>query len=279
MNMKRKTGFGKVHRGGLTLAALCCSVSAWADNSATFNATVSVTSTNACTVSVTPASGGAMTATWNYPGQPATAGTLTLTSGNAPPTIIVRAIGPTGCNLNNVKLRTVMGAGVEPGPAVNDGDRFTFRKSFGSQGGFWRFMPYLANATFYTALDMTPASQAQGTLTWHSPSPGFQLTFSSTTTMAGGSTMSNIAALGGDVMALTDSYISGGDGLAFLIDRGVNEGYFTSSNATESYQAAQLAFGALLGTAPENVNGVRDPSLASNGDTVTMGWTVYIDQV
>ncbi|HFT7665024.1 TPA: hypothetical protein ACGR4L_001050 [Serratia marcescens] len=279
MNKKRKAQFGKARQGLVALAALCCSAPVWADNSATFNATVSITSTNACTVSVTPATGNAMTAAWNYPGQPATAGALSLTSGNAPAAITVRALGPTGCNLNNFKLRTVMGDGVQPGPTAGGGDAFTFRKSFGSQGGFWRFMPYLANATFYTASDMTPANQAQGTLTWHSPSPGFLLTFGPTATITAGTAMPAVGAMGGDTLMLTDSYVTGGDGLAFLIDSGVNEGYFTSSNATESYQAAQLSFGALLGTDPENVNGVRDPSLATNGDSVTMGWTVYIDQV
>ncbi len=172
-----------------------------------------------------------------------------------------------------------MGDGVQAGPTAGGGDAFTFRKPFGSQGGFWRFMPFLANAAFYTASDMVPANQAQGILTWHSPSPGFLQTFTPTATMTAGTIVQGVGNLGGDVMMLTDSHVTNSNGLAFLIDSGVNEGYFTSSNATENYQAAQLSFGALLATDPENVNGVRDPSLAANGDSITMGWTIYIDQV
>ena len=272
MNKKRQYRRPVFLRGSglMALLALAGSVQA-ADNSAAVTASVTVLDTESCTITVSSASH-TMAMTWsrNADGVP----THDVTSSTDPVNVTLHATGGKTCTLNNLTLRTEMGSGIVPGPDW-EGQNFTFKKSFGSQGGFWRFMPYLARAQFYT--DEQLAKPGTGKITWNGPSkaPHNQMNFGDTATIKGKQLM-DLESMGGEVRFLTDQYVE--DGGALLIDKGVNEGTFTSSAADETYRSAVLGFGALMATAPENVNGTREPALAAGGDQVTMTWTVYIDQ-
>lgn len=254
--------------GLMALLALAGSARA-ADNSAAVTASVTVLDTESCTITVSPTSH-AMAMTWSRNAEGVVA--YNVTSSTEPVNVTLRATGGNTCTLNNLTLRTEMGSGIVPGPDW-DGQNFTFKKSFGSQGGFWRFMPYLARAQFYT--DEQQAQPGTGTITWNSPSSGYHMAFGDTATITG-KTELDMESMGGTAVFLTDQYVV--DGGALLIDKGVNEGTFTSSAAGETYRSAVLGFGAVMATAPENVNGMRAPELASGGDQATMTWTVYIDQ-
>ncbi len=283
-NMRRHrgcAGTGAQWFGSLALlAAITGAPAAMASNSVALGATVTMTSTNKCTVTVSPSTATLMGAAWRYgenpPVQGAPSTDMTLTTGNEPPTVTVAASGPDACTVNNMIVRTSLGNGVTPAP-MTAGQQIAFRKNFGSQGGFWRFMPYLANATFYTARTPSEATEATGTITWHSPSQGYTPTFEKTPQKHAGDRVDLQESMGGEAMFLTDEYVS--DGGALLIDGGNNQGTFSTSAPDELYKSARLSFGALLSTDPENVNGVRDPMLAVDGDTASMTWTVYIDQV
>lgn len=257
-------------RGGglIALLALAGTVQA-ADNSAAVTASVTVLNTESCTITVTPTSH-AMAMNWSRSSEGVV--TYDVVSSTEPVNVSLSAAGGSNCSLNNLTLRTEMGSGIVPGPDYNS-QNFTFKKSFGSLGGFWRFMPYLARAQFYT--DEQRTQPGTGTITWNSPSTGYHMVFGSTATITGKQEM-NMTSMGGKAVFMTDQYVV--DGGALLIDKGVNEGTFTSSESGETYRSAVLGFGAVMATAPENVNGIRAPELASGGDQATMTWTVYVDQ-
>lgn len=270
MNKKRQYRRPVFLRGSglMALLALAGSVQA-ADNSAAVTASVTVLDTESCTITVSPTSH-AMAMTWSRNAE----GVVShdVTSSTEPVNVTLRATGGNTCTLNNLTLRTEMGSGIVPGPDW-EGQNFTFKKNFGSQGGFWRFMPYLARAQFYT--DEQLAKPGTGKITWNSPSSGYHMDFGDTATIKGKEVL-DMESMGGEAVFLTDQYVE--DGGALLMDKGVNEGTFTSSATNETYRSAVLGFGALMATAPENVNGTRAPELAAGGDQVTMTWTVYIDQ-
>lgn len=272
INKKRQYRRSVFLRGGglMALLALAGSVQA-ADNSAAVTASVTVLDTESCTITVSPTSH-AMAMTWSRNAEGVVS--YNVTSSTEPVNVTLRATGGNTCTLNNLTLRTEMGSGIVPGPDSGK-QNFTFKKSVGSQGGFWRFMPYLARAQFYT--DEQQTQPGTGKITWNGPSeaPYNHMVFGDTATIKGTEVL-DMESMGGDVVFLTDQYVE--DGGALLIDKGVNEGTFTSSVAGEKYRSAVLGFGALMATAPENVNGTRAPELAAGGDQVTMTWTVYIDQ-
>lgn len=249
--------------------ALAGGVQAADNNHADVTASVTVVDTESCTITVSPTSH-AMAMTWSRSAEGVVA--YNVASSTDPVNVSLSATGGSHCTLNNLTLRTVMGSGIVSGPDWN-GQNFTFKKSIGTQGGFWRFMPYLARAQFYT--DEQQAQPGVGEITWNSPSSGYHMVFGDTATIKGKTELTMVA-MGGDAVFLTDQYVR--DGGALLIDKGVNEGTFTSSAPGETYRSAVLGFGAMMATAPENVNGTRAPDLVSGGDQVTMTWTVYIDQ-
>ncbi|MEB7884011.1 hypothetical protein [Serratia fonticola] len=247
------------------------SVALAGSNSAEITASVSVVSTDICSVQVSLPDN-IMQMTWTRDAHGV--GHAELTSTTLPAYVTVRAQGGTSCNLNNMKLRTLAGPGMIP--LTTEGDITVFRANAGSQGAFWRILPLLADARFYT--DEAMAMLGSGKISWDGPKAGDvdEVTFSPQIVKPGKEVIPTASVGQGDFMFMTDEYVEAGG--ALLVDSAGNTGSFSSDAPSEQYKSAKLGFGALIATEPENVDGVPSPQLGSGGDTFTFSWTVYIDQ-
>ncbi|MCS4267304.1 hypothetical protein [Serratia sp. BIGb0163] len=260
----------------LSVSSLCImlagsNVALAGNNSADITASVSVVSTDICGFQVSPADK-SMQMTWTREtnGQ----GKVELKSSGEPVYITVRAEGGGNCNLNSIKLKTVVGPDMIP--TITDDGITVFRVRTGAMGAFWRMLPLLADAKFYT--DDATHTQGQGTITWDGPKSGESdaVTFG-TAPKNHASDIGDGSAVGlGGYMFMTDEYVE--DGGALLVDQAGNEGTFSSGASAETYKSAKLGFGALIATNPESVDGGPNPLLASGGDQFTFTWTIYIDQ-
>lgn len=254
----------------LLIAGSGAALAADSPNSADISASVTVLADDGCQVTV-GSSSHPMEMTWT---RNKGVSSVEVKSSNEPVYVTVTATGGDSCHLgNNMKVRTLAGAGME---ATTDDEYPSYRKSFGTKGGLWRVMPYLANAIFYT--DDAAQSQGAGKISWDGPKvgPEDKVTFGSEPANQSKDTIPSPGVGNGEFVFMTDQYAV--DGGAVLIDDGGNEGSFSSDNPEEVYKSARIGFGALIATDPENVNGTRSIDLASAGDQMSMSWTVYIDQ-
>ncbi|EPA0076735.1 hypothetical protein ACQYI1_002616 [Enterobacter mori] len=128
----------------LLIAGSGAALAADSQNRADISASVMVLADDGCCV-IVGSPGHPMEMTWTRKeGIPS----FGVTSSTEPVYVTVTATGGDRSHLNsNMTLRTVAGAGMEE----TTGDDYpSLRKNFGSKGGYWRVMPYLANAMFYT---------------------------------------------------------------------------------------------------------------------------------
>lgn len=244
---------------------------ALAGNSADITASVSVVSTDVCGFQVLPPDHN-MQMTWTRDSEGK--GNAVLTSNTAPAYVTVRAEGGASCNLNKIQLKTEVGSGMAK--LTTPDDITVFRVNTGSQGAFWRILPLLADAKFYT--DEAGGTQGAGVISWDGPKPGDadKVIFSNTTQKTANSSIEAPGVGDGEYIFMTDEYVVAGG--ALLVDSAGNPGSFSSDATEEVYKSAKLGFGALIATDPENVDGVPSPQLGSGGDQFTFTWTVYIDQ-
>lgn len=257
---------------GLCLLMSASGVTLAADdsNKVDISASVKVLADDGCAVTI-GAPSHTMEMTWT---RKEGVSSVLVTSGNDPVYVTLTATGGDGCQLSSkMAVRTVPGAGME----TTDDDYPSFRKSFGKRGGFWRIMPLLANAVFYT--DNNTQTAGAGKISWDGPSVNQddKVTFGSNPKNQSGAQLESPPVGEGDFVFLTDEYAEAGGGV--LMDDGNNEGHFSSDKPEEVYKSAKIGFGALIATDPENINGKRSPDLASAGDPVSLSWMVYFDQI
>ncbi|WP_371972976.1 hypothetical protein ACB496_15285 [Lelliottia nimipressuralis] len=254
--------------GSLCLLVAGSALAADSPSSAEISASVTVLADDGCAITVGKADH-PMEMTWTRKDG---ASAVDVRSVNAPVYVTVTATGGDSCHLStSMKLRTVS---TDMGDPTMD-DFPSYRKNFGSKGGFWRVMPYLANAIFYT--DEAASVPGAGKISWDGPTLGDEnVTFGGEVANHAGEKVNNEGVGSGEFVFMTDQYAESGG--ALLIDDGQNEGGFSSDKSDEAYKSAKIGFGALIATDPESTDGTRNPDLASAADQVTMSWMVYIDQ-
>lgn len=255
----------------VTLGCATTVVQAAGNNSVDLHAYVQVAAPLGCGVEVTPPSGGSMTARWDT-GSPK--GTLSITS-TTPPSVVVTSTGSRLCSLNNLTLTT------DPHGATPVTDNaYALLHHFTNVAGtaaYWRFVPYLAQAKFYTSADQLSGEAAPGVISFNDPDPTNHpagVTFANAPKYFAGDDMPELPDAR-DYKFMTDEYVA--DGGALLVYDQFRTGRFYSTDASATYQSAVLSFGALLATDPEGAAGTPDPTQApTDGTQLDISWTVTV---
>lgn len=253
--------------GAVSVLLALFAAPASAADSAEMTATVSVLPAMNCAVEVTPPDDSTFNASWRSGSIPQ------ITSGSTTPrNLMVKVKGDAGCSLNALRMTTTMTGGDHPPGGSGD---YSYRVPLTpSAGGYWRFMPYLARAQFYT--DDSATQEGTGKITYHSPNSS-NVVFQDSPKYTGGQT-EYLEVMGEDPgevansLFMTDEYAA--DGGALLVDGTSNIGTFSSDNTAEVYKSATLGLGVLIATGPENATGERDNAVAAEGDKATMTWTI-----
>ncbi|MCU6244236.1 hypothetical protein, partial [Enterobacter asburiae] len=233
-------------------------------NNVPFTTTINVTSDNTCTLTVTPPTNSAFTASWTGSVASGTS-SIAVTSENTPRYIKVAANGGATCSLNAIKLETNAGTSlVKKRPVA----------SFGSNGGYWTYGPAIADAKFYT--DAAWKTAGTGTISVNTAG-GSTAAVTTTVKEAKGARASSGTL--GLYIAMTDNYIAGAGNLSLTdVTNGFPSGTttFTSSATDEKYKSAEFGIGVALSGDPVDQAGTVDRALAANGDVVTMPFTVTV---
>lgn len=232
-----------------------------------FTARVNVVSDNTCTLTVTPPANTVFEATWTANVASGTSGFSNLTT-SAPPEISVVAEGAPTCSLNAVKIITaVTGATERVG-------RSAALVSFGSSGGNWAVMPFVARARYFT--DTAATTPGGATVTLHSAVGGDAEDVRASASSTAG-TQTNFTSRGGpsftQAYLMADSYVGGQLGTDALEDTTT-----ATFSTAEVYKSALFGISARIGSAPVDSTGAIDLNLAANGDVVNMPFTVTITE-
>lgn len=232
-----------------------------------FTATLNVVSDNECTLTVTPPANTEFKATWTANVASGTSAFSDLTT-SAPPEVLVAAAGATNCTINNVRIATqVTGATALTGASAA-------RVNFGSSGGAWAILPFVARARYFTDTDATVAGTAEVTL--HTSVAGDTENVRATPSRTAGET-GNLEPQGGPSFAksylLADSYVN-----AALFTNALGDITTATFSKEEVYKAALFGISARIGSAPIDPTGAIDLNLAANGDVVNMPFTVTVTE-
>lgn len=186
-----------------------------ATGNADLQATITVTNppTN-CTLNVTSPQA-PMAATWTYAGGGAQASALTVT-GTEPPEVRVSIAGDAACNLNSLHLTTVV-ANADTAANQDYARVVHYTRNGGAGTGYWRFIPYLAQAKFYTD-DAFTTQGAYADIEYDDPSPQGPVTFDGTASHHAGEDMTDLSDAA--YKFLTETYVQGGGrGVAAVRER------------------------------------------------------------
>lgn len=255
----------------VALGSIASGAQAAGNNTIDLHAILQIGAPVNCGVDVTPPSGESMTARWDK----GTPGKLTVTS-KIPPSVVVTSTGGASCTLNNLTLTTYAN-----GNNLATDNSFALLRAFNSAGGtqsFWRFIPYLAQAKFYTSVTQDTGAAPFSEISFNSPGSApselTEITFQESAKHLAGEPIDAFPD-GRTYQFLTDEYAeSGGAVLVYGTD---NTGHFVSSNPSAAYQSAVLSFGALLATDPDDADGNADPEQApQEGTPLDISWTVTV---
>lgn len=232
-----------------------------------FTARVNVVSDNTCMLTVTPPANTVFEATWTANVASGTNGFSNLTT-SAPPEISVVSEGASTCSLNAVKINTaVTGATTKAGYAAA-------LVNFGSSGGSWAVMPFVARARYFTDAAAKTPGAAQVTL--HTAHYGDAQLVRGTVSYPAG-TSNQAVHKGGPsfehAYLMADSYVSFSLGTDALGD--ITTATFSTA---EVYKSALFGISARIGSAPVDSTGAIDLNRAANGDVVNMPFTVTITE-
>lgn len=273
-NKTQSSGVSLLRASSLCLMLAGPSVALAADDSnhADISATVSVQATEACHVTVAQVRN-SMAMSWTRSAEGVSS--TTLTSGSTEPVYVtVATSGGENCNLNGLQLRTEVAANMEL--MKKEGGNSAFRVKLNEQGAYWRILPILADAHFFT--DEQGSQEGDGVISWNGPGASDNVASFSKDIQKAANLIIDADGVGeGKFLFMTDEYVANGAG-ALLIEDGNQIGHFESNAQGEKYKSAKLGFGALIATDPENVDEERSPELASSGDQATFSWVVNIDQ-
>lgn len=273
MKMNRINNLALLQAGRMAALITLAPPALAASGATTLQATVTVTNpTPNCTLTVGQPSA-SMTANWTYTGGGANPSHLAVT-GTEPPAVQISVDGDASCNINSLRLTTLV-ANAQTSANQPFAQIVSYTPHGGTGQGFWRFIPYLAQAKFYQTSDW----QNQGNYTdieYDDPSPNEAVQFSDTINYHAGETMTDL--VDANYKFLTNTYVEGAAGALLLYDN-FHEGTLKSVGNEKQYKSATLSFGALLASDPENASGQADPSLSPPDGNFNINWTVTITTV
>ncbi|ELD3253963.1 hypothetical protein QUR14_004368 [Enterobacter hormaechei] len=249
------------------MVAFNASAAVSGDSSVDMSAVVSITSDDACALTVSKPGNTALTATWtNKPGQTPDKTFINTTADKAPMYISVATSGATNCALNNMKIITSTTASSDPGI------EWLHQVNFGSLNGAWLFAPVLTDFKVYT--DNSYGTAGTGNITIKS-AVGDNFTVQS-------GVKRNEGDIGGGKYLMTNTYLVGGTyNIADMLEHGSNTGTitFSTDHSTELYKSARIGVGAVLSDNPiDRTTDSVNKNVAKDGDSATMNWTVTISE-
>lgn len=254
--------------GGLGMSG-AASAALGGDTSGIFTARVNVVSDQVCTLNVTQPTDKVFQAKWTANTASDTSAFSELTT-SEPLEVEVKAVGATSCTLNNVKITTA----VNNATALAPGGNSAALVAFGSSGGSWVVMPFVARAQYFTDDNYTTAGAADVTL--HTAVGGDTEVVRATASEEAG-TSARTTSIGGPSFdsgyLMAASYVN-----AQLTTNALGDTTTATFSAPETYKSAKFGISARIGSAPVDGAGAIDRKLAANGDVVNMPFTVTITE-
>jgi len=236
------------------LGCAATAVQAGGTNQIQLSATVQIGEQDNCDVEVGPPSGAPMAAKWVKDGEGKSSLTVISTE---PPSVRVKSTGGANCSLNNLALTVYPGANL---PSTTE--KYALLREFETtahQMAYWRFIPYLAQARFYTGEDYQTGEAAFSDISVNGPDTTRDdldtMTFQESPSYLAGHTISVEER---DYKILTNQYAADGGAAVMVYDEQYTSKFFYKDESAR-YQSAVLSFGALLATDPDGAGGNADP--------------------
>ncbi|KAF6706041.1 hypothetical protein G9387_06345 [Enterobacter hormaechei] len=248
-------------------SGLCLADASAADlgNGVDFTARVIVSSDNECTLSVTPPGNTVFQTKWTANTASGTTEWSDLTTSD--PLYIDVAAEGAGCKVNGVKVETQVNGATGHAP----GGTAAAAVPFGTNGGFWAVMPFVARAQYYTDSNFTTPGAATVTL---STSMDAEAVRPNPTHNAGNIT-ANQTGYGGvsfrNSYLMADSYMN-----SLLATNALGDTTTATFSEPEDYQSVRFGITARIGAYPIDASGAMDLKAAADGDVVNMPFTVTL---
>lgn len=236
---------------------------------ANFTAQLTVSSPNVCEPELTPPANSTWASTWTLANEADTSGTIDVTTYTNAPSMIRVALAAgasTSCDLNGLVLgATATGAdvtGVTGQPGYYQVDT--------KAGGFWRYVPTLAQAHFYTDDSWTTVDGADviATLGQNTETQSTTALYVKGTAITGQSAFGAANALG-----VSDNYFVA-NGIAPITT--TKDVKVTSANTTDPMKSAEIGISAVIANNPVDASGAVDTALVTDGATINMPFTIEV---
>ncbi len=252
-----------------TVMGMGVSTMASAATTANFTAQLTVSSPNVCDVELTPPADTTWASTWTLAKAGDASGTIDATKYQDAPHMIRVALAAGAvatCDLNGLTVGAIA--------TGNDVSEVTGQKGYyqvdTKAGGFWRYLPTLAQVKFYT--DDAWVTEDSGTVT--AALAGTTLTQTTQPKYTKGTAIASQAAFGtANALGVSNNYFvaTGISPIATADDVRVK-----SSTTADLMKSAEIGISAVIANDPVNASGTVDTALVTNAAQVTMPFTVSV---
>lgn len=236
---------------------------------ADFTAQLIVSSPNVCEPVLTPPAETTWASTWTLANAADTSGTIDVTKYPNEPHMIKVALdagAASTCDLNGL----VVGASATGADVTPVEGQPGYLQVDTKAGGFWRYVPTLAQAHFYTdsnwaTLDNSAVTATLGAQT-HTQSTTVQYTK--------GTDIKGETAFGAaDALGVSDNYFVSNGISPITTTKDVQ---VKAANTTDHMKSAEIGISAVIAKDPVDASGTVDTALVMNDASITMPFTIEV---
>ncbi|HFD2064156.1 TPA: hypothetical protein ACF2D8_005061 [Serratia marcescens] len=244
-------------------------MSSAAVSTADFTAQLIVHSPNTCEPELTPPVDTTWASTWTLANEADASGTIDATQFPQEPHMIKVALAAgasTTCDLNGL----VVGASATGGDVTDVAGQPGYYQVDTKSGGFWRYVPTIAQAHFYTddAWQTLDTGAITATLGQNTATQSATALYTKGTAIAGKAAFGTANALG-----VSDNYFAA-DGIAPITT--AKDVKVASATTGTQMKSAEIGISAVIANDPVDAGGTVDTSLVSNAATINMPFTVEV---
>ncbi|WP_349887395.1 hypothetical protein [Pantoea ananatis] len=264
--------------GMMIMAAGIAHADVTGEASTEFIVGIDVHDSDTCTLTVSPPAVRAFSFSWDKKTKSGVGSgheRMSITKLGEAPLISVVASGGDACSVNGVKLITRAGDGASAVPGLKG--QPTMAKSFGSKEGMWSSRPLLSKINLYTSADKSEAAVDKisvKTATGGTFTQGDKVAFDAD--WWGGQT----ATLGLNEIALPAPQWFSERAQPALLGADAAEGTLTWSTdkADAIYRAVEFGINVMVASDPLDSAGIPSLDVATDGDSISVPFTVTVSQ-
>lgn len=251
-----------------TVMGMGCSTMASAAT-ADFTAQLTVSSPNVCEPILTPPADTTWSSTWTLAKAGDASGSIDATQYLSEPHMVKVSLAPgamTTCDLNGLAV----GATAAGGDVTNVTGQPGYYQVDTKAGGFWRYVPTIAEAHFYTDDAWTTADTSAVTATLGATTH----TQSANPLYTKGTPIREQAAFGtAAALGVSDNYFDASGITPITTTKDVK---VTSANTTGMMKSAEIGISAVIANDPVNASGTVDTALVLNDASINMPFTIEV---